>query len=361
MRQTRNLLYGYPYRGFESLSLRHLSLVRLCHKERMTDRRTVLIALGLVALAAPGRAVAQQQKVWRVGLLIHAARPASLDGGSYGAFLQEMSKRGYVEGRNVTYEWRFTSGRTEGVTGQANDLARLNMDVIVTSGTPPTRAAQKATTTIPIVMVNTGDPVGSGLVASLSRPGGNITGLTNINVDVNAKRVDLLTMTLPKLSRVGAMLNPGNPTYAANLSALQGAARKAGLTLSSADARTPDEIEAAISRIRQNADALIVQTDGLFSTQARRIAELAAKARLPTIGPPEIAVAGGLISYGPNYVWVYRRAAAYVDSILKGAKPAELSVEQPTKLELVINLKTAKALDVAVPRELMLLADQVIQ
>lgn len=327
----------------------------------MIDRRSVVAALGLVAVATAGRVFAQQQRVWRIGLLIHAARPASLDSGSYGAFLQDMRKLGYVEGRNVLYDWRFTSGRNEGLNEQAADLTRLNMDVIVTSGTPPTRAAQQATTKIPIVMVNTGDPVGSGLVASLSRPGGNITGLTNINVDVNAKRVDLLTTTLPKLSRVGALLNPGNPTYQANLSAMQAAARKAGLTLWPASARTSDEIEAAISLIRQNADALIVQTDGLFSTQAHRIAELATKARLPTVGSPEIAAAGGLISYGPNYVWVYRRAAVYVDSILKGAKPAELSVEQPTRLELVINLRTAKALDLTVPREVMLLADQLIQ
>jgi putative ABC transport system substrate-binding protein len=326
----------------------------------MIERRRMLIALCLSALAAPGRGFAQQ-KMWRIGLLIHRARPDSLESGSVGAFLQEMRKLGYVEAKNVQYDWRFTQGRTERLAEQASDLIRLKTDVIVASGTPPTRALQKATNTTPIVMVLTGDPVGSGLVASLARPGGNITGVTNINVDVNAKRVDLLVTTFPKLSRVGALLNPANPTYAANLSALQTASRKAGVTLWPASARTPDEIEGALSRIRQNADALIVQTDGLFSTQARQIAEFAAKSSLPTIGPPEIAGVGGLISYGPNYAWAYRRAANYVDRILKGANPAELSVEQPTKLELVINLKTAKVLGVAIPREVMLLADEVIQ
>ena len=328
----------------------------------MLDRRKMLIVLCFGAVGAPAGAFAQQQKVWRVGVLIPRMRPASLESGFSGAFLQEMRKLGYVEGRNVQYEWRFTEGRTEQLRQYAGELVRQKVDVIVAGATPPARAAQKATSTIPIVMVHTGDPVGSGLVANLARPGGNITGITNINVDLNAKRIDLLVTTFPRLARVGALLNPGNPTFDANLSSLQSAAARAGVTLETVTARAPGEIEGAFSEIRkQNVEALIVQTDSLFSNQARRIAELAAKFRLPIIGSPEIAEFGGLLSYSPNLAWTYQRAATYVDRILKGAKPADLSVEQPTKLALIINLKTAKVLGVAIPREVMLLADEVIQ
>jgi putative ABC transport system substrate-binding protein len=328
----------------------------------MIDRRRKLIALCLAAIAVPRRGFAQQRKMWRIGVLIPRARPASLESGSSGAFLREMRKLGYVEGKNVQYEWRFTEGRTERLAEQVGDLVRLKVDLIVAGSTPVTRAAQEATDTTPIVMVAVGDPVGSGLVASLARPGKNVTGVGNINVDVNAKRVELLTTTVPKLSRLGALLNPANPTYAANLSSLQTASGKAGLALWPAAARTPDEIESAFAMLRQqDVDALVVQTDALFSTQARRIAELAARSRLPTIGPREIVDAGGLIAYAPSVAWLYGRAAAYVDRILKGANPAGLSVEQPTKLELVINLKTAQSLGVTIPREVMLLADEVIQ
>jgi putative tryptophan/tyrosine transport system substrate-binding protein len=327
----------------------------------MIDRRRklILVCLGAIVVPRPGFA---QQKTWRIGVVIPRLRPASLESGISGAFLREMRKLGYVEGSNVQYEWRFTEGRTERLAEQVGDLVRLKVDLIVAASTPVARAAQKATSTIPIVMVAVGDPVGSGLVASLARPGKNITGVGNFNVDVNAKRVELLATAVPKLSRLGALLNPANPTHAANLSSLQAASARAGLTLSPAAARTPDEIEGAFSLLRnQSVDALIVQTDSLFATQARQIAQLAARSRLPTIGPREIVDAGGLIAYAPSTAWIYGRTAAYVDRILKGANPAELSVEQPTKLELIVNLKAAQSLGITIAREVVLLADEVIQ
>jgi putative ABC transport system substrate-binding protein len=328
----------------------------------MIARRRALIALCLAGAAMPGAAFAQQAKVWRVGFLVPRARPASPDSGVSGAFLRGMRELDYVEGRNVRFELRFTEGKTERLAESAAELVRLKVDVIVAGGTPPTRAAQKATDVIPIVMVFTGDPVGSGFVASLARPGGNITGITNINVDMNAKRVELLVSTFPKLSRIAALLNPANPTYAANLAALHVGAQKAGVALLPVTARTADEITAAFSTIRQqNAGALIVHTDSLFATQARQIAELALGLRLPTLGPREVVDAGALMSYAPSLAWAYHRAAFYVDRIFKGARPADLPVEQPTKLELAINLKTARALGITIPSEVMLLADEVIQ
>jgi putative ABC transport system substrate-binding protein len=329
------------------------------------NRRELLFAssCALGAIALSRRSFAQTPgKVWRVGILTARVRPASLESDFSGAFMKAMRELGYVEGKSVQYEWRFSDGKYEALAEMAAELARLKVDAIVTGGTPPTRAAQRVTKTIPIVMVGVGDPVGSGFIASLARPGGNITGITNINVDVNAKRMDLLVTTFPKLSRVAALLNPANPTHAANLAGLQAAARQAKVTLLPVDARTPDEIKRAFSVMkRHNAEALIVHTDQFFIAQARQFADLALKYRLPAIGPREHVEFGGLMSYQANTSGAYRRAASYIDRIFKGAKPAELAVEQPTNFELVINLKTAKALGISVPREVMLRADEVIQ
>jgi putative ABC transport system substrate-binding protein len=273
-----------------------------------------------------------------------------------------MQELGYVEGGNVQYEWRFTEGKSEPLAAHAAELVRLKVDVIVSGGTPASRAALDATRVIPIVMVYTGDPVGSGLVASLARPGGNVTGITNINVEMNAKRVDLLAKILPRLSRVAALLNPANPTYAANRTAMQEAARTAKHTLLVFDARTAEEVEHAFSMMAaQQVEALIVHTDSFFFQHARLIGELIAKARLPAIVPRAVLDFGGLATYEPNMRSAFLRASAYVDRILKGAKPADLAVEQPTKLDLALNARTAKALGISLPSELMLVADEVIR
>jgi len=323
----------------------------------------MLTGLCLGALIAPARALAQQRaKVWRVAFLTSIPRADSLDAGVAGAFRQGMRELGYVEGGNVRYEWRFTDGRSEPLAPLAAELVRLKVDVIVSGGTPATRAALDATRAIPIVMVYTGDPVGSGFIASLARPGGNITGITNINVEMNAKRVDLLAKILPKLSRLAALLNPANPTYAANRAAMQAAAQAAKHSLLVFDAHTVEQIERAFSMMKaQQAEALIVHTDSFFHQHARLVGELIRTAGLPAIVPRAVLDFGGLVSYEPNILSAFRRAPAYVDRILKGAKPGDLPVEQPTKLDLAVNPARAKALGIALPREVMVLADEVLQ
>ena len=305
----------------------------------------------------------QQTKIWRIGLLMGRSRPASLDNDYYGAFPKGMRALGYVEGKNVRYEWRFADGKMESLPELANELVQLKVDVIVTAGTAPARAAQRATRTIPIVMASVGDPLAGGFVARLARPGGNATGLTNLSVDVSPKLLELLTKTVPKISRVALLLNPGSPIGEAILESLRAAAQEARVEVTGVNARTSEEIQRAFSIMVQNgAEALVVAADPYLIQQRRQIAELAAKSSLPAIyGLREYAEAGGLMSYGPNRADIYRRAATYVDKILKGAKPGDLPIEQPTKFELVINLKAAKALGLKFPREVMTLADEVIQ
>ncbi len=330
---------------------------------RMNRRDAIISLLALGVAGDPIASFAQQPgKVWRIGFLTSIQRPASLDTGISGAFRKGMRDLGYVEGRNLQYEWRFTDGKSEPLAALAAELLRLKVDILVTGGTPATRAAQMATKTTPIVMVFTGDPVGSGFIASLARPGGNITGVSNLNVELNPKRVEMLVAILPGLSRIAALLNPANPTHAANLAQMQAGAQKAKVTLLPLDARTPDEIERAFAAMKQQkAQALIVHTDSFFETQARQIGELAVQSRLPTIGARRFVDFGGLMSYMPDQNSAFERAATHVDKILKGARPADLPVEQPTRIELVINLKAAKALGISIPREVMLRADEVIQ
>ena len=330
----------------------------------MNKRRDLLIMLGASALTAPLKSFAQQQgKVWRVGFLSQGARPVALDSHSFGAFQQGLRKLGYVEGKNLVIEWRFGEGKNERLPGLAAELVELKVDVIVVAGTPATSAAQKATATIPIVMGNVGDPVGSGFIRSLARPAGNITGLTNMGEDVRVKQLELLLSMLPKLSRVAILVNPANPTNVRNWKGVEAEAQKRGVKILHAEARTPQEIDSAFSWIRQqNAGALMVWTEPLFSQQRGQIAELTAKHRLPCITPDgQFSEAGVLMSYGPNTTDQYRRAATYVDKILKGAKPADLPVEQPTIFELVINGKTAKALGLTIPQALLISANRVIE
>ncbi|MEK6244474.1 MAG: ABC transporter substrate-binding protein [Pseudomonadota bacterium] len=331
---------------------------------RPIARRRLLIALGAGALVAPFGSLAQQQgKVWRVGFLALRSQTASNPSAVYGAFLQGMRELGYVEGKNLLIEWRFADGKVERLPGLAAELVQLKVDVIVAAGVQPTSAAQKATTTIPIVMGNSIDPVGSGFVASLARPGGNITGLSNLLGDLSPKHFEMLRSMAPKLSRVAILLNPTNSGHATILKAVQTAAQKSSVKILPVQARDPQEIESAFSTMtQQNAEAVIVASDPFLNQQRRQIAELAGKSRLPSVAAVrEYVEAGGLMSYGPSFVENYRRAATYVDKILKGAKPGDLPVEQPTKFEMVLNRKTAKALGITIPQELLLRADRVIE
>ncbi len=330
----------------------------------MNNRRKLIVALGAGAVGVPLGSFAQQLgKVWRVGFLAPRNRPASLESDVYSGFIQGMRELGYVEGKNLTIEWRFADGRYERLPGLAAELAQLKVDVIVTSSPPATSAAQKATTNIPIVMGSGSDPVSAGFVKSLAHPGGNITGVTNIASDLGPKHLEMLLSMVPKLSRVAILLNPDNSAHATALKNVQAAAQRTGVTILSLNARAPQKIENAFSKMaREKAGGLIVPRDPLFIQQTRQIAELAAKHRLPTIaGVREYVEAGGLMSYGASLTDLYRRAATYVDKIFKGAKPGALPVEQPTTFELFINGKTAKALGLKIPYSLQILAGKVIE
>jgi putative ABC transport system substrate-binding protein len=328
------------------------------------DRRTFLAGTGAVLLAAPLAAEAQPAgKVYRIGHLQIEVRQRV----AYlvKAFEEGLRELGYVEGRNVVSEYRFADRQRERLSDLAAELVRLKVDVIVTGSNPGTMAAKQATTTIPIVMVVGQDPVGAGLIASVRRPGGNVTGLSSsVGPEINGKRVELLKEVVPRMSRVAGLWNPDLPGNVAPWEAAEEAARRLGVTLLSVEVRGLREIERAFARIkRERAQALFVIGDALALSPVRgEIPALAAKNRLPAIyGVREPVEAGGLMSYGVSLRDQYRRAAAYVDKILKGAKPADLPVEQPTKFELVINLKTAKALGLTIPQSLLIRAAELIQ
>ena len=327
----------------------------------MNTRRKLLVVFGAGVLAVPVSFAQQQRsKVARIGLL--EATSASTDAKWREAMIAGLSALGYVEGKNIIIEYRWAEGNYERLAGLAAELAQLKVDVIVAASVVAIRAAQQATTTIPIVMVRTSDPVGSGFVASLSRPGGNITGLSNINVDISGKYLELLRAAVPKLSRVTVLVNPINPGHPDYLKRVQAAEKANTVKISPAQASTANQIEAAFGAMKQErAGALIVLPDSFFQEQARRIAELAAQHRLPTMfWSRESAESGGMMSYGQNIADHYYRVATYVDKILKGAKPGDIPVEQPTKFELVINMKTAKALGLTM-QELLFRADKVIE
>src|SRR5450631_3985662 len=328
----------------------------------MNNRRKLIVALGASVLAAPFRIRAQQvKKSVVVGILATEDQLSAQT--VVAAFKQGLQELGYVEGKNLTLQLRFADGKLERVPGFATELVNLKVDVIVSAGTVTTIALQKATSTIPIVMANTLDPVGNGLVKTLARPGGNITGLSSLGGDIGGKHLEMLLSVAPKLSRVAVLLNPGNQSNPLVLKSIQSAALTTSAEILPLEARTAPEIENAFSAMTQGkAGAVIVARDGFFLQQARQISELALKNRLPSISEQaEYAEAGGLMSYGVNQREQFRRAATYVDKILKGAKPADLPVEQPAKFELVINLKTAKVLGITVPKEMLLRADEVIQ
>ena len=328
----------------------------------MNNRRKLIVALGASALAAPFRICAQPvKKSVVVGILGGQDQPGAEP--VLSAFKQGLQELGYVEGKNLTLQLRFADGKFERVPGLATELVNLKVDIIVSFGTVTTIALQKATSTIPIVMANAFDPVGNALVKTLARPGGNITGLSSLGGDIGGKYLEMLLSVAPKLSRVAVLSNPGNQSNPLVLKNIQSAALKTSANILPLEARTAPEIENAFSAMTQGkAGAVIVARDGFFLQQTRQISELALKNRLLSISElAEYAEAGGLMSYGVNQREQFRRAATYVDKILKGAKPADLPVEQPAKFELVINLKTAKALGLAIPQSLLLRADEVIQ
>jgi putative tryptophan/tyrosine transport system substrate-binding protein len=322
----------------------------------------VIVSLILALLAAPLAAEAQQTgHAFRVGFLSTAS--ASSAAPRVEAFTRGLRELGYIEGQTITIEYRWAEGRDERLPALAADLVRLKVDVVVTQGTVPTLAARHASPTMPIVMAAAGDPVATGLVASLARPGGTITGLTQVNPEVAGKRLELLQAILPGQTRVAVLWNPGNPVAGPELRETEDAARSLGLQLQTAGVRDPQGFERAIVLSHEGrAHAIVLLSDIMFVGQRRHIVDLAAVHRLPIIAwTREFAAAGALMTYGPNTIEMHRRAATYVDKILKGAKPADLPVEQPTKFELVVNLKTAKALGLTIPSAVLARADDIIQ
>jgi putative ABC transport system substrate-binding protein len=328
----------------------------------VTTRRQLLIACGAGVVAAPLACFGQQRsKLVRIGLL--EATSAAIDAKWREALITGLRELGYVDGKNIAVEYRWADGKYERLVPLAAELVQMKVDVIVAASSPAIRAVQQVTTTIPIVMVRTGNPVGQGFVASLSRPGRNITGLSNINIDVSSKYLELLRVAVPRLSRVAVLVNPGSPNYPNNLKPIEAAEKTNGVAISPARASTESQIEAAfVGMTREHAGALIVLPDSFFLAQTRRLVQLAAQHRLPTMfWTREPVETGGFMSYGQNNAEHYYRAASYIDKILKGAKAGDLPVEQPTKFELVINLKTAKAIGLTIPQDLLLRADKVIE
>jgi putative ABC transport system substrate-binding protein len=322
----------------------------------------VVAALCLLLLAAPLAAEAQQAgKVYRLGFLGNST--AALEANLVGPFREGLRDLGYVEGRNVVIEYRWAEGQYERFPALVAELLALKVDVIVTAGTPAAVAVKQATTTVPLVMAAVGDPVGTGLIASLARPGGNLTGLAAISPDLESKRLELLRELLPKLSLVSFMVNPVNPLHSVSEKHAREAAKVLRLRLEFVGVRTEAEFDHAFETIaRERPGAMIVLADRVFLHNRQRIVAFAARHRLPTVYPyRELVDAGGLMCFGPNYSEMHRRAAIFVDKILKGAKPADLPVEQPTKFELVINLKAARALGLTIPPSVLAQADEMIQ
>jgi ABC-type uncharacterized transport system substrate-binding protein len=324
-------------------------------------RREFITLLGGAAAAWPLAASAQQAgKLPTIGLW--GPTTPSIDSQRVAAFVQRLRELGWIEGRTVKIEYRWAGGRNERAAEIAAEFVRLKVDVIVTQGTPSVLAAKQATSVIPIVFAAVGDPVDSGLVASLSRPGGNVTGLSTQQTDTATKRIELFREMVPGLHRLAIMGNVGNPAVELELREVQSTARALGLEAAAFELRRAEDIAPVFDALKGRADALYVCGDPLVFTNRIRINTLAQGARLPTIYLlAEYVEAGGLMSYGPSVPDLYRRTADYVDKILRGAKPADIPVEQPTKFDLVINLTTAKALGLEIPPTLLARADEVIE
>jgi ABC-type uncharacterized transport system substrate-binding protein len=320
---------------------------------------SILVAVVLLAVAITAEAQ-QPKKVPRIGILgaaFPSTNPARIE-----AFRQGLRELGYVEGKNIVIEWRYAEGKLDRLPALAAELVRLKVDIIVTAGPPPTRSAKQATSTVPIVMALDDDPVGSGFAASLARPGGNITGLATLDPELSGKQLELLREIVPKLSRVGVLgdvTRPGTPQALREINVAAGAF---GVQVQYLEVRGPKDIETAFRAAgKERADAALVLPSYLIS-QRRQVTDLAVKSRLPVIYPrPEYVEDGGLVFYGASITDLYRRAATYVDKILKGAKPADLPIEQPKKFELIINLKAAKQIGLTIPPNVLARADKVIK
>jgi putative ABC transport system substrate-binding protein len=331
------------------------------------DRRTFVVGVAGGLLAAPLAVMAQPAaRVYRVGLLTTTTPVATWRNlPAFEAFLDELHKLGYAEGRNIVFEYRSAEGEWQRLPNLATELANLKVDVFVVPVCGAVlSAARGATRTIPIVVQSCSDDmVATGIVASLARPGGNITGLTKITPQLAGKQLELLKETVPNLSRVAVLWDPGYLDLTADLQDLRAAAQRVNVTLQPTEAHGRDQLAAAFTTmIRERAKAVITFSDATTYNYPRQIAELAIKSRLPVISPfREVVDAGGLMSYGPNILDMWRRSAGYVDKILIGAKPGDLPIEQPIKFELLINLKTAKALGLTIPQSVLLRADEVIQ
>jgi len=330
---------------------------------RRVKRRTFIAALGG---AAAWPLVARGQQLEKPPVIGYLSPGSSAVGplARHDAFQGGLRELGYVEGKNVAIAYRFADGKFDHLDELAAELVRLKVDAIVSVVTQASLAAKNATSTIPVVMVSVGDPVGSGLVASLAHPGANVTGTSAMAAEVIGKSLELLKETIPNLSCVAVLWNPSNAVFQGQiLEATEDAARKLGLELQDFGARGPDEFQVAFAAIiNGRAGALLVLPDPMLAFYQTPIIDFANQRRLPSMyGLRDHAAAGGLVAYGPDYAQIYRRTAAYVDKILKGAKPADLPVEQPTKFELVINLKTAKTLDLTIPPSILARADEVIE
>ena len=323
-------------------------------------RREFISLLGGAAAAWPFAARAQQAgKQPTIGFL--GAAP-SIESQRIAAFVQRLRELGWIDGRNLAIEYRWAEGRNERYTEIAAELVRLKVDVIVTVATPATLAAKQATTVIPIVFLTASDPVGTGLVASLARPGGNVTGLANQISDTTGKKLEFLREVVPGLRRLAIMANVANPAAVLDMGEAQVTGRALGLEVTTSEIRRAEDISPAFDALKGRADALYLCPDPLMNTNRTQINIFAVRARLPTIyGVRDFVQAGGLMSYAPNLPNQFRRAADFVDKILRGAKPGDIPVEQPTKFELVINLTTAKALGLDVPPTLLARADEVIE
>jgi ABC-type uncharacterized transport system substrate-binding protein len=328
----------------------------------MITRRTALMAISLGALAEILPASAQQ-KIKRIGFLYYGSRQSALQTGRYGAFIDGMREQGYVEGKDFVIDARFADGRHEALPEFVAQLARRKVDVIVATGGTTAQATQEVAPTIPVVLTVAADPVGDGYAASLARPGGNHTGLTSGNVDTVLKSFEMVRAAVPRLSRLAVLFNSPVKSHPGQVKAIEAEARKSGIQVLAVDAHSAEDIERGFRNMaRQRAEALIILGDTFLIQQARQISELCVKHRVASLYPtPDYPEAGGLMSYGPDLTYNFRRAAYYVDRIVKGAKPGELPFEQPMRMQLVLNLKTAKAIGLAIPQELLLRADKVIE
>jgi len=324
-------------------------------------RRRAFIKLLGGAAALPVAARAQQTlKRAIIGLLGSGTAAAQSEWTA--AFMQRLRELGWIEGQNVAFEFRWAEGRTDRLPALADEIVQRNVDVILTHNTPPTLAAKKATSVIPIVFATAGDAVGSGIVASLARPGGNVTGLSSLQPDTAGKRVELLRELIPGLRRLAALKDIGNPFADRDVDEVRNASRTAGVEVDTFEIRQADDINRAFEVFQHSVQAVYMPSVPLLFANSGRINNLALAARLPTMhGVRELVETGGLISYGPHWPDMWRRAADFVDKILRGAKPADLPVEQPTKFDLILNQKTAKAIGLRVPDKLLALANEVIE